>query len=48
MPGGWRSGFITGTGKAPGVAPVTLYQFADAFGYAPFGAYGFAPGVTEP
>lgn len=32
-PAGVRSGFITGTGNAPGVAPVTEYQFADAFGY---------------
>jgi hypothetical protein len=47
-PAGVRSGFITGTGNAPGVAPVTVYQFADAFGYCPVGAYGFAPGVTEP
>lgn len=47
-PAGVRSGFITGTGNAPGVAPVTEYQFADAFGYWPVGAKGFAPGVTEP
>jgi hypothetical protein len=39
---------MTGTGNAPGVAPVIEYQFAEAFGYRPLGASGFAPGVTEP
>jgi len=33
VPGTIRAGFDTGTGNAPGVAPVSAYQFADAFGY---------------
>src|SRR5262245_15283020 len=48
MPGATRPGFDTGTGNAPGVAPVIEYQFADALGYCPAGASGFAPGVTVP
>src|SRR5258707_4990871 len=48
VPGALRPGFDTGTGNAPGVAPVIEYQFADAFGYCPDGASGFAPGVTVP
>lgn len=48
VPGGVEVPFETGTGNAPGVAPVIEYQFADAFGYCPDGASGFAPGVTVP
>ena len=48
MPGAIRAGFDTGTGNAPGVAPVIEYQLADAFGYCPAGASWFAPGVTLP
>jgi hypothetical protein len=38
VPGTVRIEFVTGTGNAPGVAPVTEYQFAEAFGKFPVGA----------
>ena len=38
----------TGTGNAPGVAPVWAYQLLDPCGCWPPGAYGFAPGVVVP
>ena len=40
--------FGSDTGNAPGVAPVIEYHWADARGYWPVGASGFAPGVTVP
>ncbi len=47
-PGIGRNGLTTGTGKAPGVAPLWAYHVAVPCGATPDGEKGLAPGVVVP
>ena len=44
----YRERQLSGTGTAPGVAPVSRCHSADGRGYCPLGARAFVPGVTVP